>query len=260
MKADDMHTHTVPDLTRRRQLLSLPLVLLLPTLGRAQPAPLLGQVPGFSSAPLGPGPAPGWEHQTLPKVKQANSFAIVADGAQHVLQITSSASASSWITRLNIDAQRQPLLGWRWKVSRSLPGSSLKEKAGDDYAARLYVLFDLPLSRLSALDRLRISAAEAISGSEIPTASICYVWGNQQPVGSHGPNPYTDRVQMVVADSGDAQAGQWRSHQVDLAQDWATAFGGEMPPVKGIAVSADTDNTGDQVQAWFGDIRLDARA
>jgi hypothetical protein len=249
-----------PDLNRRHQLLSLPLWLLTPALLRAQAAVAPGQVPGFTAAPLGSAVAPGWAHQTLPKVKQANAFAIVEDAGAHVLQINSSASASSWIARVNIDAQRQPLLRWRWKVSRALPGSSLKEKAGDDYAARLYVLFDLPLSRLSALDRLRISAAEAISGSEIPTASLCYVWGSQQAVGSRGPNPYTDRVQMVVADSGDAQAGQWRTHQVDLAQDWAAAFGGDMPPVKGIALSADTDNTGDQVQTWFGDVRLDARA
>lgn len=246
----------------RRQLLSLPLVLLSPSLLRAQTATAPAapsQVPGFASAPLSSPVAPGWAHQTLPKVKQANTFAIVADGGQHVLQVSSSASASSWVARVAIDAQRQPLLGWRWKVSRSLPVSSLKDKAGDDYAARLYVLFDLPLSRLSALDRLRISAAQAFSGTDIPTASLCYVWGGQQPVGSHGPNPYTDRVQMLVVDSGDTRAGQWRTHQVDLAQDWAAAFGGEMPLVKGLAVSADTDNSGDQVQAWFGDIRLDAR-
>jgi hypothetical protein len=247
-------------MTRRRELLSLPLVLLSAALLRAQTPALPGQVPRLSTAPLGEAVAPGWAHQLLPKVKQPNRFAIVQDAEQRVLQISSQASASSWTSHVAINAQRQPLLNWRWKVSRSLPGSSLTEKGGDDYAARLYVLFDLPPSRLSALDRLRIGAAEAISGTAIPTASLCYVWGHQQRAGSRGPNPYTDRVQMVVVDSGDAQAGQWRSHQVDLAQDWATAFGGDMPPVNGIAVSADTDNTGEQVQAWFGDISLNARA
>ncbi|MBP7607438.1 MAG: DUF3047 domain-containing protein, partial [Giesbergeria sp.] len=49
-------------------------------------------------------------------------------------------------------------------------------------------------------------------------------------------------------------------HTRDLRRDWADAFGGPMPRVGGVAVGADTDNTGDQVTAWFGDLRLEAQA
>ena len=68
------------------------------------------------------------------------------------------------------------------------------------------------------------------------------------------------RVRMVVVDSQNAQADRWRSHTRDLRRDWADAFGGTMPRVGGVAVGADTDNTGDQVTAWFGDLRLEAQA
>jgi hypothetical protein len=27
-----------------------------------------------------------------------------------------------------------------------------------------------------------------------------------------------------------------------------------MPPVSGVAVGSDTDNTGDEVETWFGDV------
>lgn len=217
----------------------------------SQPTPFSKAAPG-SALPA------GWKHQVLPKVKQANRFALVADEGVTVLQVSSNASASSWLAPLNVPAAHANALRWRWKVSQSLAASDLRSKAGDDYAARLYVTFDLPLERLSGLDQLRIESARLISGTDIPAASICYVWGHAQPVGAHGPNPYTDRVHMKVLESGPEHAGQWRELRVNLAQDWAQAFGGPMPPVNGIALSADTDNSGGSVQAWFGDVRFEA--
>ena len=222
--------------------------------GSAQP------IPPFSRAALGDEVPPGWTHQRLPKVERANLFSIVEDGARRVLQVQSAQSSSSWVHRLDLDAGQRPWLHWQWKVSRALAGSDLRSKDGDDFAARLYVFFDLPPERLSLGDRLKLAAARALSGSELPAAALCYAWGHAQPVGASGPNPYTDRVRMVILDSQDAQAGRWRSHARDLRRDWAEAFGGAMPRVGGVAVGADTDNTGSAVTTWFGDLRLEAQA
>ena len=214
----------------------------------------------FSRAALGEALPPGWAHQRLPKVERANAFAIVAEGARRVLQVRSAQSSSSWVSRLDVDVGQRPWLHWQWKVSHALAGSDFRSKGGDDFAARLYVFFDLPADRLSLGDRLRLGAARALSGADLPAAALCYVWGNAQPVGASGWNPYTDRVRMVVVDSQDTQANRWRSHARDLRRDWADAFSGPMPRVSGVAVGADTDNTGDEVQAWFGDLRLEAQA
>lgn len=216
------------------------------------------QVPLLSSAPLGGGVAPGWMHQRLPKVDRANDFDIVADGERRVLHVRSSSAASSWVTPLDVDPARTPWLQWQWKVSRALPGSDLRVKGGDDYATRLYVFFDLPLDRLSLGDRLRIQAASLLSGAEIPPAALCYVWGHAQPAGTTGWNPYTDRVRMIVLDSKDEHANTWRTHARDVRRDWAEAFGGAVPRVSGVGVGADTDNTSDQVEAWFSDLRFTA--
>ncbi len=216
------------------------------------------QVPLLSSAPLGDKVAPGWAHQRLPKVERANDYAIEADGNRRVLHVRSASSASSWVTRLDVDPARTPWLRWQWKVSRSLAGSDLRVKPGDDYAARLYVLFDLPLNRLSLKDRLGIRAARALSGAEIPAAALCYVWGNAQAAGATGWNPYTDRVRMVVLDSKDGDAGSWRPHARDVRRDWAEAFEGLVPHISGVGIGADTDNTDDKVDAWFSDLRFAA--
>ena len=216
-------------------------------------APAPGQVPPLSAGAVGPDLPPGWHHQTLPKVERANQFALVDDNGQRVLQIRSQASASSWAAPLAVDAARLPMLEWRWKVSRALSGSDLRRREADDYAARLYLLFALPSDRLSLADRVRIQAARLLAGVDVPAAALCYVWGRAQPAGSSGWNPYTDRVRMLVVDSGDQHAGQWRSHRRDIRRDWGQAFGGALPRISGVALSADTDNSGEQVEAWFAD-------
>jgi hypothetical protein len=215
-------------------------------------------LPPFSTAKPGADLPPGWLHETLPKVERANTHAIELDAGVAVLRVRSRASASSLVATPAAPAA-WTRLRWRWKVGKPLAGSDLLAKGGDDYAARLYVLFDLPLERLSFGDRLRLQAARSFSGRDLPAASICYVWGGEaQPPGTTAWNPYTDRVRMVVVDSGASQAGRWRTVERDLRRDWQEAFGGAMPGVRAVALSADTDNTGDSVDAWFGDIEASA--
>lgn len=239
--------------TRRTMLAASAAWVAAPAFGQAGTATAL---PRFSTAPPGTGVPDGWLHETLPKVERANRYALVVDAGVPVLHVRSQASASSVVATVPAGAGALTRLAWRWKVSNALAGSDLRVKAGDDYAARLYVLFDLPLERLSFADRVRIQAARSLAGRDVPAAALCYVWGQAQAVGSSGWNPYTDRVRMVVVDSGNEHARQWRSVTRDLARDWQDAFAGPMPAVRAVALGADTDNTGDTVEAWFGDVLL----
>ena len=78
-------------------------------------------------------------------------------------------------------------------------------------------------------------------------------------VGTTGWSPYTERVRIVVVESGDAQAGQWVSETRDLEADFRAAFGGPAPRVTAVLVASDTDQTHAGAIAWFGDLRLAAR-
>jgi hypothetical protein len=212
----------------------------------------------FSQAPPGAVPPP-WRHQPLPRVARENRFDLVVEDGRTVLRVQSSAAASTLVHPLDVDPARTPLLAWRWKVSGAVAGSDFTRKAGDDYAGRVYVLFDYPSERLPLVDRLKIAQARTLHGAELPTAAIAYVWGTAQPVGASGPNPYTDRVHMVVVASGGGRAGQWVAVERDVAADFRAAFGEPAPRIVGVAVSADTDNTGEAVTAWFGDLQFRAR-
>jgi len=198
-----------------------------------------------------------WRLLSLVDVKPAE-VALVADDGATVLRVSSFAASGS--VAQSIDASPRGLaLAWRWKVDRIVQAADMERRAGDDYAARVYVFFDVPHSELPWRTRIKIAAIELVYGKAIPTAVICYVWDNRHPVGTSQWNPYTDRVRMVVLRSGAGEVGEWKTERRDLEADYRAAFGagGELPRVNGIAAGNDTDQTGEHATAWFGDFRLE---
>jgi hypothetical protein len=151
----------------------------------------------------------------------------------------------------------RPLLTWRWKIDRVVAGADTSTKPGDDYAARVFVFFDVPASQLSLVDRATMKLAKVIHGVDIPAASICYVWDNRWPMGTSRWSPYSDRVRTIVLRSGSAEAGHWASETRDLDADFQAAFGarrpGPTPAMSGLAVGNDTDQTKQAATAWFSD-------
>ncbi|MFV0665708.1 DUF3047 domain-containing protein [Denitromonas sp.] len=213
-----------------------------------QPAP-------FADAPAGEPPA-SWVHTRINKDRPGTAFSIVPEATTNVLRAYSRSAASSLVYTLPDAVAANVRLQWRWKISNAVPGSAMASKATDDYAARVYVFFDYDKSRLPFTDRVKIDLARNLYGTDLPTAALCYVWGTADAIGAIAPNPYTDRVRMIVLQRGDAKAGQWISESRDLAADFQSAFGEPAPAVTGIALGADTDNTGATVEARFGDLRL----
>jgi hypothetical protein len=203
-----------------------------------------------------------WRVVTLPRVKPAEVSFVPGEGRDAV-RIQAVAAAASAVRTLS-PAASAGMVSWQWKVDRVVEGADLARREGDDYAARFYVTFDVPLEALPFATRARIRLARLFYGAEIPTAAICYVWDNTHPVGTSAWNAYTSQVRMVVLQSGGARAGQWVAERRDVAQDFRAAFGarhpGLEPRVSGIAVSADTDQTGEAVTAWFRDVALEARS
>ena len=60
-------------------------------------------------------------------------------------------------------------------------------------------------------------------------------------------------------DSDDVQDGQRREVKSAVAADFRNDSGATVPPVSGVALAADTDNTGGTVEARFGDLWFEAR-
>lgn len=216
----------------------------------------------FSAALPGEEAPTGWRRVTLPRVA-ATEFALVVDGGATVLRARSAAAAGSLAHDLAAEPAATPILAWRWKVERALERARWGTKDGDDFAARVYVTFDFPAGALSLGDRAKLALARAIYGDDVPSAAICYVWAAREAPGTSGWNPYTDRVRMIVVQSGNERAGRWIAESRDLEADFRAAFGaqwaGPVPRISGVLVSSDTDQTGESATAWFGDFILGPR-
>jgi hypothetical protein len=211
------------------------------------------EIPPFSQMQAG-APVVGWQPlRPAPKAPDT-AYVLVDDGGTTVLQARADKSMSGLVYTARVNLREFPLLRWRWKVAAPVETADMTTKAGDDYAARLYVMFDLPRARLPLGARIKLSLGEALYGQALPTAALNYVWDNRQPVGTIQPNTYTERARMIVLQSGDARAGEWVTETRDLAADFRAAFGDEAPDVVAVALATDTDNTGASATAWYGDI------
>jgi hypothetical protein len=156
---------------------------------------------------------------------------------------------------ITVDLNATPVLCWRWRIGATLSQADMLRREGDDYAARVYVSLRLPASALGLGLRAQLALARAMWGPDVPDAAINYVWDNRQPVGTTRPNAYTDRAQMIVLRSGDADAGRWVWERVDVRRDVTRLFGAGAEAVQ-LAVTADTDNTQSSARSGFADFHF----
>ena len=159
------------------------------------------------------------------------AYRTVEDGGHLVLQAESRGKASALIHRQDIDPRRYPKLRWRWKIDRVLERGHAGLKAGDDYPARIYIIFD--------------------SWLPFYARSINYIWANRVARETLVVSPYYRRSIMLAVNSGAEAAGGWVIEERNLLADYRRAFGDEIPLIKAIAVMTDGDDTGESSTAWY---------
>lgn len=111
------------------------------------------------------------------------------------------------------------------------------ERRGDDFAARVMVVFET-------------------SPLPLRTRAINYVWAAHEPVGAVFPNPYSSNVAMLVLRSGNAHAREWQIESRDVIEDYRRFFGKSPDRISAVAVLVDTDNTDRVAEAWFAELML----
>lgn len=220
------------------------LVVSLSFAGSNVVAPFSAMAPGEDFAP--------WQLETISGRKPA-SFTVTADG--HIAADADAAVASLYLP-LDDLVLEQPVLRWRWQLEQAVPDSALNDQSVDDFPARVYVMFDYDLGQLPFVQRWQLRLARLVYGSWVPVAALCYVPADTEAPGTIAPNAYSDRIRMIVVDTATVD-GQWRSFERDVAADYAAAFDEPLPPIRGVAIAIDTDDTGGRARARFGDIVLE---
>jgi hypothetical protein len=196
-------------------------------------------------------PPAGWQVLTFPRIPRHTRYTVVPEEDGHVLRAESHGAAAGLYRPVELDPRIYQLLTWRWKVDRVLEAADARTRGGDDYAARVYVAFRYDPAMATLWERARYRLYRAIYGRHPPRVALTYVWDNRLPVGTVLDNAYTDRVKMIVAQSGPARAGQWVEESRNVYEDYRRIVGGEPPPIEGVAVMTDTDDTGESAVAWY---------
>ena len=176
---------------------------------------------------------PGW---TTKIFKGETHYSVVKTDQGQVLQAQSNAAASGLVYEIEYAPAEYPILAWRWKIEKTIDKGDERSKAGDDYAARIYVIFPhwfFPKTR-----------------------TLNYIWANHLPQNEILPNAYTGNAMMLAASSGPDEAGTWVKVRRNIVEDYRRAFGEDPPEVGAIAIMTDTDNTGETVLAWYDDILI----
>ncbi len=177
-----------------------------------------------------------WREQRLDR--RSTEYRVVDIDGEAVLEAVSTNAAAAFIVSIDGRNISRTELRWQWRVMASLTENNAEtEKNGDDYAARVFVLF-----------------GKGELGPD--TRALAYAWAGQQPVGSVFPSPYTSKITTLVLRSGDERAQEWVAERRDVTADYWDAFGEAPPDLAGIAIVVDTDDTSGSATAWFDDIEL----
>jgi Protein of unknown function (DUF3047) len=214
----------------------------------------------FSSASGTQPPAP-WRVVGLPRGnKPLTRFDITPLEGRSVLRVQTDRSYANLEHDLPDVALAPGMrLNWRWRLDQPLREADLTRREGDDSPLKICALFNMPIESVGFVDRNLLRAARSMSSEKLPAATLCYVWDAKLASGTLLHNAFTRRVRTIVLDSGEQHLGQWVRHSQDLAADFQRAFGDEsatLPPLQGVLVGADSDNTADRSLGYVGDVTL----
>jgi len=200
--------------------------------------------------------AGAWQHGPLSKLKRDTGYEVIEEGGQPVLHAVADGSASAWVLLRGDDLAATPVLQWRWRVPALIDGAANEDPKREDAPARVIIGFDGDKSKLPDDEQRYFARIKRLAGRDMPYAMLMYIWDNHNPVGAIVPSAHTSRIKMIVAESGAAGVGPWRSYSRNIAQDFERAFGEKPGPVLGFALMTDTDNTGAKAEAFYGALRL----
>jgi hypothetical protein len=217
-------------------------------------------VAAFSRKQVSAGLPAYWLPYIVLPSKPKTDYRLVRTERGVALESNAERSASGLYRALRVDPARHPELEWQWKVERLIPGADNRVAGREDSPVRLILAFHGDAAKLDFFERGRMRLAKALSGQELPYATLMYVWSESHAPGTVIHNPHTSRIRMIVVESGAKRVGEWVRYRRDIAEDYRKAFEEEPAQVLAVGVMTDTDNTRETARAWYGDITFRKRS
>jgi len=197
-----------------------------------------------------------WRHQPFAKIPRHSSYKAVRCEDSPCLLLESDNSASALVLNQQFNVYQYPKLAWRWKVGNVYSKGDSSRKEGDDYPARLYVMFAYDPDKATLAKQIRYRLAKVLYGEYPPDSSITYIWDNRVANATVITNAYANEAKMIPINPGSGKVDTWQDHTVDIVRDYRLAFGQDPPAIARLAVMNDSDNTGESSRSWIQFIRI----
>lgn len=202
----------------------------------------------------------GLPHQWTPliihRTKKRTHYELVTEQGKTILYARAAGASSALMQYVSIDPLAQPWLSWRWRIGSLISTADNFQRDAEDSPVRIILGFDGDKDTLPFADQILFETAKVITGHDFPYATLMYVWENRAPVDTLIDSTRSSRIKMIVAASGSDGIDQWHDFTRNIAEDFEKAFGEKPGKLIGVGVLTDTDNTGETVEAWYGDIRV----
>ncbi len=163
-------------------------------------------------------------------------YSIIPYGSEFLIEAKSINSASGLVRTIRIDLHEYPYLNWSWQVVKSLATFDEREKSGDDFVARIYVI---------------------IKDGMFPwnKKAVNYVWAGSLKKKFIWPSPYVGKksMMMVVRSHQDVNLGLVVEKR-NLFEDLQLLFGQEIQYIDAVALMTDSDDSEGEAIARYGNI------
>lgn len=241
--------------------------------GAATPPLLDDSIALFSTNPVGVLPD-RWTPLVLFRTKKQTQYQLVSEQDKTVLHAYAPSASSGLMQYVSINPAIKPWLNWQWKVGSLIQTAAVNQTATanqtaavnqtatanqgvtEDSPARLILGFDGDKDTLSFSDQILFETARVFTGYDFPYATLMYIWDSHTPVGTILTSNRSSRIKMLVVANSAAGIGEWQVFTRNIVEDFQRAYGEAPGKLIGVGVLTDTDNMGQTVEAWYGDIRL----
>jgi hypothetical protein len=212
------------------------------------------EVAGFSRLRSGEAPQP-WEPWLIVPGNAPTKYRLAEVDGVVALEAEGVEGGSGMTRNIRINPHTHPVIEWRWRVplpEAGKPPLGVTSKASP--MARLSLAFHGDVDKLDIEDRVKLRMAKALTVNGLPYASLLYVWMVNQPLDTVIISPHTERVRMIVVESGVQRAGQWITIRRNVLEDFRRAFAEEPGDIVGVGLMTDFGDDGSPRRTGYGDI------
>ena len=181
----------------------------------------------------------GLEEKKVRGAKNKTNFSVGVNEKGNFLTATSNNGGSGIGKKIEIDLEKTPFLNITWKVEQGLNGIDERSKKGHDFAARMFVV-------------------KKTGATPLSNRAINFVFSSNENLNEYWPSPYFSKSIDYVLSSTKNHSNEWVTAKANVKELFKTLHDLDLKKLDGVALMADTDNSGLSSISYYQNIYFSA--